>query len=155
MALESKKKVIGGVEYTCLQFAGEKNFDIFLDLVDMLGPVLAAVGGGLKGHTGNTSLMDMDLKDLDVEGVVNALLKTTSDRAKIFGFFRDKLFASTYANDQEVNAQFNELFAGPKIRNIAPLTAFVIGHNFGDFSGLVGGIMRDAAPAGQTEKAQS
>lgn len=151
MALEQKKKVIDGVEYTCVQFAGEKNFDIFLDLVDFLGPVIAAVSGGLKGGQ-NTSLMDMDLSTMDLESVVNALLRTTSDRGKVFGFIRDKLFASTYANDKEVNAQFNELFAGPKLRNLAPLTAFVIGHNFGDFSGLVGGIMRDAAPADKKAK---
>lgn len=138
--LDHQKRDIDGETVTVVQFAGQRNFDVLLDLARLVGP---AIGAATDGKKEGESILD---QDIDLGAVADALFGAFNK-----GDVKDlvtRLLSSTYVNDKVITEQFDDFFAGPKIWRLPKVLMFVLEVNFGNFSDLGANITSLSGAAG-------
>jgi len=126
--LESKHKEIDGHQVVVVQFAGQRNFDILLDLARLVGPV---IGAATKGG-GSGTLESVMEANVDLSEVADALFGRM-DKGEVKDLVT-RMLASTYVDDKQID--FDAFFAGPNIWRLPKVLMFVLEVNFGGFSDL-------------------
>lgn len=130
MLKSDTKRFEGLGEVTVTQFPGRKNLDVLVDLAALVGPAIAAAAPKEGG------LLDADI---DLSKVANALF-VGMDSKKV-GDLVIRLLSSTFVDNRPLDANlFDSVFAGPNLMKLPGVLMFVLAHNFGDFSALVGSV---------------
>lgn len=130
MLKSDTKRFEGLGEVTVTQFPGRKNLDVLVDLAALVGPAIAAAAPKEGG------LLDADI---DLSKVANALF-VGMDSKKV-GDLVMRLLSSTFVDNRPLDANlFDSVFAGPNLMKLPGVLMFVLAHNFGDFSALVGSV---------------
>lgn len=126
MALETKTKTINGHQWQVTQWPGRHAMRMKVRLAKTFGPALGAAASG--AHSG----MDTDLSELDVSGIVSALVERV-DESGFLSLVQDMLHQTLVDNqDASSDAFFDQHFAG----NFGELyrgLGFVLEVNFGSF----------------------
>lgn len=142
MLKSDTKRFEGLGEVTVTQFPGRKNLDVLVDLAALVGPAIAAAAPKEGG------LLDADI---DLSKVANALF-VGMDSKKV-GDLVMRLLSSTFVDNRPLDANlFDSVFAGPNLMKLPGVLMFVLAHNFGDFSALVGSVSQ---VSGQQKAAQA
>lgn len=131
MALKTESREIDGLNVQVTQFAGRKNLDLLVDLAAFIGPALAAARPKSEGD----SLLDADL---DVGGIVNALMANMS-KDRVSGLVM-RMLDATHINERGAVEQFDTVFAGADIWRLPKVLIFVVEVNFGNFSKLAASV---------------
>lgn len=130
MLKSDTKRFEGLGEVTVTQFPGRKNLDVLVDLAALVGPAIAAAAPKEGG------LLDADI---DLSKVANALFMGMD--SKKVGDLVMRLLSSTFVDNRPLDANlFDSVFAGPNLMKLPGVLMFVLAHNFGDFSALVGSV---------------
>lgn len=146
--IETKRKNIGGSEWSCTQFTGTKSLDVLFSLSSTLGPTLSGLS---LGDGGNLMASDVDLGAM-IEKLVRNIGDSSDFEKLVF-----KLIASCHVDGRPAANRdvFDTVFAGPGILNLGKVLLFVAETNYGDFSGAVASIMRaTASPEGAVGQSQ-
>lgn len=131
--LKSETRVIDGNEWTVTQFAGQRNFEILLDLMALVGPALSAAANSSKG---SGSIMDAEINIGAVAEMLFAKLSKDTVKPLVM-----RMLASTFRSGRQINdSEFDAAFAGTDIWSLPKVLGFVIEHNYGNFSNLAGSI---------------
>jgi hypothetical protein len=135
MLKSDTKRFEGLGEVTVTQFPGRKNLDILVDLAALVGPAIAAAAPK-DGPSKKGSLLDADI---DLSKVANALFMGMD--SKKVGDLVMRLLSATFVDNRPLDSGlFDSAFAGPNLMKLPGVLMFVLAHNFGDFSALVGSV---------------
>lgn len=131
--LKSETRIIDTNEWTVTQFAGQRNFEILLDLMALVGPALSAAANASKGVG---SILDADINIASVADMLFSKLNKDTVKPLVM-----RMLASTFFNGRQMDEkEFDVAFAGPDIWTLPKVLGFVIEHNYGNFSKLAGSI---------------
>lgn len=134
MALETKTKTINGHQWQVTQWPGRHAMRMKVRLAKTLGPAVGAAASGASAG------LDTDLADLDVAGIVSALVGRL-DESDTLSLMQDMLHQSLVDNqDASSDAFFDQHFAG-NFGELYKGLGFVLEVNFGSFFAAAADLM--------------
>jgi hypothetical protein len=126
--LKTESASINGREWTVTQFAGRRSLDVLHDLAMAIGPAMAKAIGGFDRSKAVTD------QNMDIGAMVETLILNLSNKDQFTGTI-NKLLQSTACEGRAItDAEFDIVFAGERIWDLAKVLTFVIRVNYGDFS---------------------
>lgn len=133
--LETRKKTIGGREWSVTQFTGTKTLTVLHRVFSSIGTSAAEIiSSATNAKMAKKQLIDVNL---DLSKAVQLFLSSNNSPEELERLLFTLLQNTTVDNMQMSRVVFDDVFAGPAFINIGPVIVFVLEANYGDFMVLL------------------
>ncbi len=128
----TEDREIDGIKWTVTQFPATEGFKILVKVTKIIGPLIATTVGKTESLS---SLMDMDTKNLNLDGAITLLLDSLTESET--NIFIKRLMAHTIVNGVSVVDTFDITFQG-KYATLFKVLKFIMEVNYKDFLDEIG-----------------